>query len=453
MRRFKIYLLVLISLTRLSAQNEASKWYFGVNAGLDFMTSPPTILTNGQMNAWEGCTAISDPAGNLLFYSDGSTIWNAAHLPMANGTGLAGLNTSTQSGIIIKQPGNSNIYFIFTLMGNLIGGLTYSRIDMSLAAGMGSVTVKNAVLYPGACAEKLAATKHCNGQDVWVLSHDNNNTNFRAFLITSAGVSTVSIISSVGSTHLSYHGQMKISSNGRKVGVALQYVSSIFELFDFNPATGVVSNCIPLTPSAISFNASYGCEFSPDGTKFYGTADGKIFQWDLCAGSNTNIIQSEYTVSNGGEFSLQVAIDGKIYGTRQADSSLSVIHNPDLAGSACNYVFSGQFVSPKTTYWGLPNFMSSYLKKVKSFDMLIDSADCQKIHFSQPCTPAPGPNSITWSFGDPASGLNQSTISNPTHQFSGAGTYTIRLIMYYNCGSDTVIKQIVLPGVPTIQKP
>jgi PKD repeat protein len=321
---------------------------------------------------------------------------------------------------------------------------------MSLAAGMGSVTVKNAVLYSGACAEKLAATKHCNGQDVWVLSHDNNNTNFRAFLVTSAGVSTLAVISPVGSTHISYHGQMKISPNGRKVGVALQYVSNIFEVFDFNSATGVLSNCIGLTPSVISFNSSYGCEFSPDGSKFYGTMDGKIFQWDLCAGSNSNIIQTEYAFAIAGPFSLQLAINGKIYATRQADSSLGVINNPDLAGPACNYVHSGQFVSPKVSYWGLPNFMSSYFKKAKEFDLYIDSADCQKIHFFKPCTPLPGPTSIAWNFGDPASGANQSTASNVTHKFSSGGIYTVRLIMYYSCSSDTVIKQIIIPNVPAI---
>ena len=450
MRHFKIYFLFIASVIKLSAQNEASKWYFGVNAGLDFMTSPITILTNSQMNSWEGCSAISDQAGNLLFYSDGNTIWNSTHSPMANGTGLAGLNTSTQSSIIIKQPGNSNIYFIFTLMGNLIGGLSYSTIDMNLAAGMGSVTVKNSVAYSGTCTEKLAATKHCNGQDIWVVSHDNNNTNFRAFLITTTGVSSVAVVSSIGSTHLSYHGQMKISPNGRKLGVSLQYVTNVFEVFDFNSATGVVSNCIPLTPSTIWYNSSYGCEFSPDGTKFYGTSDGKIFQWDLCAGTNSNIIQTEYNVSNGGEFSLQVASNGKIYGTRQADSSLSVIHNPNLAGSACNYAFSGQIVSPKTTYWGLPNFVSSYFKKVKEFDFSIDSVDCQKIHFFKPCTSSPGPMSFLWDFGDQSSGFNQSSTANPIHQFSGAGTYTVQLIMYYNCGSDTVTRQIIVPNVPTI---
>jgi hypothetical protein len=451
MRRLRIYFLVLISLTTLSAQNEASKWYFGVNAGLDFMTSSPSILTNGQMTAGEGSTAIADAAGNLLFYSDGGTIWNSAHVPMANGTGLTGSSAATQSGIIVKQPGNSNIYFIFTLMHNLIGGLRYSTIDMSLAAGMGSVTVKNTLLYAGPCVEKLAATRHCNGQDIWVVSHDNNNTNFRTFLVTSAGVNTMAVVSAVGSSHWLYHGQMKISPNGRKLAVAYGFYSTPFEVFDFNTTTGSVSNPILLTPPIAAAAAlNYGCEFSADGTKFYGsTADYYITQWDLCAGSPSAISQSQFTFAPGGAMSLQLAPNGKIYIARPA-STQGVINNPDLAGSACNYVYSGQSVAPNMGWWGLPNFMSSYLKKVRPFDYTIDSTDCQKIHFFKPCTPLPGPTSIAWNFGDPASGANQSTASNVSHKFSNGGIYTVRLIMYYSCSSDTVIKQIIIPNVPAI---
>ena len=47
MKKIKIILpLILIFYSTLFfAQNEFSKWYFGNNAGLDFATNPPTILT------------------------------------------------------------------------------------------------------------------------------------------------------------------------------------------------------------------------------------------------------------------------------------------------------------------------------------------------------------------------------------------------------------------------
>jgi hypothetical protein len=85
-KSFLLATLCFLGLAGIS-QNESAKWYFGATAGLDFM-GPPTILTNGMMNPWEGCASISDAAGNLLFYTDGLSVWNKTHVIMANGTGL-----------------------------------------------------------------------------------------------------------------------------------------------------------------------------------------------------------------------------------------------------------------------------------------------------------------------------------------------------------------------------
>ncbi len=47
MKKIKIIstLFLIFNSTLIFSQNEFSKWYFGSSAGLDFATSPPTILT------------------------------------------------------------------------------------------------------------------------------------------------------------------------------------------------------------------------------------------------------------------------------------------------------------------------------------------------------------------------------------------------------------------------
>ena len=47
MKKIKIIstLLLIFNSSLFFSQNEFSKWYFGSSAGLDFATSPPTILT------------------------------------------------------------------------------------------------------------------------------------------------------------------------------------------------------------------------------------------------------------------------------------------------------------------------------------------------------------------------------------------------------------------------
>lgn len=67
-------------------QGEANNWYFGQNAGLSFNTTPPTALIDGQIDTLEGCTTISDATGQLLFYTDGITVWDRFHNVMQNGT-------------------------------------------------------------------------------------------------------------------------------------------------------------------------------------------------------------------------------------------------------------------------------------------------------------------------------------------------------------------------------
>src|SRR5436190_14368 len=79
--------------------------------------------------------------------------------------------SSTQSSFIVKKPGGSNLYYVFTsncfglnnVPANPVLGVYYSIVDMNLAAGSGSVILKNALLQAPPVAEKLVGTKHCNG--------------------------------------------------------------------------------------------------------------------------------------------------------------------------------------------------------------------------------------------------------------------------------------------------
>ena len=132
--------------------------------GLILATSPPTVLTNGSMFTYYSCSSISDASGNILFYTDGATVWDQTHAIMANGTGLLGNggSSSSQGSIIAKQPGSTTLYYIFTTSNNWnnTNGFNYSIVDMSLAAGMGSVTVKNSNLSSGYTSGRLTATKH-----------------------------------------------------------------------------------------------------------------------------------------------------------------------------------------------------------------------------------------------------------------------------------------------------
>lgn len=55
-------------------------------------------------------------------------------------------------------------------------------------------------------------------------------------------------------------------------------------------------------------------------------------------------------------------------------------------------------------------------------------------------TTNPTPSSWSWTFGDPASGVsNTSTLQNPTHVFSAAGDYTVTLLVSGGSTSNQVV--------------
>ena len=413
------------------------------------MSSPPLLLTNSAMNTIEGCASIANAAGNLLFYTDGVTVYDQTHTAMANGTGLLGNNSPCQSAIIIKKPGSATLYYIFTVQGiSGAAGLNYSIVDMSLSSGNGSVTVKNAGLYNSGCAEKITATKHCNGIDFWIVTHDFNSTNIRAHLLTSVGMVTTAVLSSIGpSVGPPYSlGCLKFSPNGRKLGMTDYY--GYVDLFDFDNNTGTASNWISL----LTGYPSYGCEFSPDGSKFYAGSFGSttMRQWNLCAGSNTAIVASQYTIVAGNPWSMQLASNGKIYVARNG-SDLGIIHNPNGLGAACSYSNTGQSIFPRGTVRSIPNMVNSGFKPIPPpFTFTVSNAyGCQSAAFIAPFTVqtytltnciASGYSltGMVWNFGDPLSGTaNTSTLSTPVHAFTNLGTYTTSLILYYSCGGGT----------------
>jgi len=454
MKKFTAFLTYILLLTTSLhfSQNEASKWCFSQYNGLDFSTSPPSVQTCSLNDL--ACASIANGVGNLLFYTNGVSVWNAQHLVMANGALLMGSTSCFQSGLIVKQPGSASVYYIFTLSD--IQGCRYSIVDMSLAAGLGSVTTKAVLLYQGTLGSQTVA-RHANGNDYWIISQEYQTNNFRAYLLSASGLNNVPVISAIGPVNAQNgsSSSLKMSPIGKKLGISC-YAGSpgYFGLVDFDPNTGILSNLLTLS----SFGASSGsCEFSPDGSKFYANRGGifaHILQWDLCAGSDSAIIASQATVNINpvGTRGIQLAPDGKIYLTIPGSNTLAVINDPNKAGIACNFNLAGPVLN-NSANGTLPQFARHYLKNVPSaFAYTIDTTSCGEAAFSVPCAYQANISAQKWLFGDPASGAaNTSALSSPTHTFSAPGTYTVKLVLDYGSSKDTLTQIIDYPfSVPSL---
>ena len=342
-----------------SSGKEGNIWYFGQNAGLDFNSGNPVALTDGQLNTDEGCATISDKNGDLLFYTDGIIVYNRNHTQMPNGFGLLGHPSSTQSSIIVRKPGSSTIYYIFTVDGATgnNGGLNYSEVDMLLDGGLGNInTNKNIPLIPFTC-EKVTAIKHQNSSDFWIISVEKTTNFIYSFLLTSAGINMTPIITTAQSS-VDGVGYLKGSPDGSRVVLINSLSSNNFELYNFDNATGNLTFQL----QGPGNGAPYGVEFSPNSNLLYISewVGGGLFQFDLLAGSNTSIINSALSIgASGGAGALQLAPDNKIYQSGEGNGFISVINNPNIVGLGSNFNLIGPSLVGASALMGLPNFYSS----------------------------------------------------------------------------------------------
>ena len=399
MKKF-IALLLFLNFAVTYSQQQAANWYFGNNAGIhfDYITDTVTPVNDGRLFTEEGCTSISDSNGDLLFYSNGVIVYNSEHNIMANGTGLKGNQSSTQSAIIIPKPNSENIYYIFTVDTEFSGdpdeGFHYSEVDMNLNSGLGGVTIKNTRLLFNTSEKLSAVLKDCESESIWIVTFAGTNAHlasageinntFYAYEVSDTGVNTTPVVSSFPFNIDERRGYLKFSPDGTKIAVA--NISQGLYLFDFDTDTGIVSNELQIF---IGFNAAtgqpqspYGLEFSPNNqflyvSTFFETSFenfnnpnaqyGALLQYNLLA---PNINASEVVLDSRQVYrtGLQLGPNGKIYRSssrtyEEGDTFLSAINDPNLEGLGCNYQHAALNLGGNLSRQGLPPFIASFFNQ------------------------------------------------------------------------------------------
>lgn len=356
-----LFFLLLYTLPELSspafAQGENNHWRFGSGQGIDFTPAGPVRVT-APLQSQEGCAAVSDAGGNLLFYSDGHKIWDASGAVMPNGSGLLGngqgyyaTGSASQGVAVVKAIGHPGQYYVFVLESDYEiglgspGYLRYSIVDMTLNGGLGDVVSgqKNLVI-DSFMSEVMTVAKgaQCN---YWLLTHRRNSAEYHTFRIDENGVDPAPVIS-VGSLSPFIIGELKLSPDEKIAALLGAGNTSIdIEMASFDRGTGQLSGH-QLMGATVS--GSYGVAFSPDNRKFYYTEAGqKLIQHDLGAYPSMAAILATRTVitpqvSAALMFRMRLGPDGKIYLAKEAfgqgiGPSIARINNPNTAGVACGF--------------------------------------------------------------------------------------------------------------------
>jgi len=378
------------------SQGEHNVWYFGGNAGLDFNNNNGVqALANGSLYQFsiEACATCCNTSGDLLFYTNGVTIWNKNHVTMPNGSGLNGHHSTTQT-IIVPRPNDPNQYFVFTLpkdhssLTNYVA--SYSIIDLTLDGGLGDVTAQKNVPFMTESTEKVTAVAHANGEDYWILLHKRSSGIYVSYLLNSSGLSTTPIESNIGvllsdNDLGAYTGYMKASLSGSIVAAAHGLRGT--EVLKFDNNSGI------FTPWLYIQENHYGVEFSPS-ERFLYASDGIthiLHQFDLNAGTPQQIVNSIVTLGDNSNWighgltALQIGPDSNIYVGKSSYPYLNVINEPNELGTLCSYQEDAIFLNNRSSLHGLPPAMPTFKKIVK--DSVITTNDTFNIQMPNIFTP------------------------------------------------------------------
>ncbi len=452
------YLLILLTFSTLlsvKAQEESRLWYFGENAGLDFRSGTPVALDDGALNTFEGCATISDPSGNLLFYTNGVEVYNARHEMMPNGNSLFGDPSSTQSAVIVPHPGRDSLYYVFTTDPAFPRGtgITYSIVNMNENEGLGDVISKNNDLLR-VTVEKVAATPMADEVGFWIIGYQSSFQNgrvrgYHAFGFTAEGLNdSVPVISEVGA-NMNHRGTLKISPFGNWLAAANQgRPDEVLELLPFDNSTGKVGTPVfNLTNVLDGGDGPYGVEFSATEQYLYVTERtdhtrsptyNRVYQFDISSADQSTIQGSMYmldSIVNYNVGAVQMGPDGKIYMALQGSDSLGVIQFPDQQGAACGYLKNGVFLGGRKSLQGLPSFEASIASPTKMKVPNICLGDAAAFDYN---TSISGVDSIGWNFGD---GSNETIIpfgAEVSHVYNAAGQYLVTADFYFSGSRQTI---------------
>ncbi len=446
----------------------AQDWRFGYSARILFNSNPPVGAPNSQLFSDDGCISITDATGQTLFYTSGENLYNRNNVVMSNGNNLRGSQAATQSVLAIPYPGQASQHLLFTLgRTSDTMGLNYSLIDMTLAGGLGGIVTgqKNIQLLVGAptnlLTEKMAATRHCNNQDFWVVVHRYNSNEFIVYPVTSTGVGTP-ILQQVGTAHTpalatsplrAQKGYMVFSPDGRKLALTLNGPNSnnLIEVYDFDKNTGTISNPLRLP----AMGGEYGLAFSPDNGKLFvsggvdttiGSNIGsknhlRVFNMVARNPETTGEIVQQQVLSDSRRFAaLQNGPDGRIYAVLTLTDALNSINSPNTPP----YQFTDSTVYPinGTTRRGLPNFVNDEfsLPFVANFSYEFTCIGQPMQFYDSSLANA---RTWFWEFGDGSTTNDTSTAKFPTWTYGAPGTYTVTLIAGDGCGNrDTIVKNV-----------
>ena len=436
---FFVFLTLSISVSAQSVTE--THWYFGNSAEnliFDGNGRNAYLQTNQATSfGMGGASVITDQiTGNLLFYSDGTQIFDAGHNLLTNAlSGNPSINVAVASA---PDSGNPGQYYFFSNAYNLpTNEIQYTIVDANVV-GNGSAMFSNGavssmnnstgLINP---SEGMLIVPEGDGINFWLISQDRTTFEYRVTQINPLGIGATTRFDFTSSAVGAEISHFSFNANSSFLAVAPKTANRNVRILSFDIMTGSLSFEREILNTGFDDGQGesvYDVEWSNDGSKLYlsrfgsGATDGNIYQYDLTNADDP--IQSILTTPIHRSYGLQRGIDGRIYHLHQITNTSNIaigrINQPDSLISVIDYV--EQVFSENFAGFQFPNFSAAYGFTFTTLDFTyLDSCQNGNTKFFPLVNPAP--QHYSWDFSGGSTSNNLAPIIN----FSMPGMYHVEL--------------------------
>ncbi|PIB34394.1 hypothetical protein BFP72_02620 [Reichenbachiella sp. 5M10] len=444
-----------------------NQWYFGEMAGIDFNDPAGTsaITDANLINSPQGASSVSDLNGELLFYTDGVTVWNKEHQVMLNGDNIGGDNTSMQGVMIMPLPGDTTTFYIFTsdpVYGDNTYDMRYTVVDMRRDLMRGAVVQKNMPFFTNS-SERMTGLGL--GQNMsWLITHEYGNNQFRSYRLLPSGIGEP-ITSSAGSVlrfdeEKNATAELQVAQSGNYIAMAVQETTENFiELFEIDSLTGGVEQIAKIDIEEPVPALIYGVEFSSGTERLYVSTNSngsKLLQYDLdsiqAPTAEADIMASKFELGANATLqygALQTGADGIIYLAIDGQTAVGTINSPAADDMSAGFVEDGFDLEGRTSRLGLPNFAQTVpLVAMEPGIAYTNACLGQETVFDGTGTSII--DTYLWTFDDGT----LADVEDTVHTYNLADTYNVTLQVVNRCGLDTTFTAAVpvfaIPSAPTV---
>ncbi len=475
---FWLLIFILNNYSIIAQSKRANKFYYPYGYFQSFQGDSLIIENQSRFSGCEATAAICDTNGNLLLYTNNETIWNSNHQIIVNGYNFRSCRFFTQGALFVPFSSNTNKYYIvypdtrrddpnitncnpyvcLDLFPNN-GRLWLSIIDLSTNNGTGAIIDKDREVYGNrSIVGVLAATKHANKKDTWLLTVDTLKKQVVALLLTDCGVIDT-VYSNPYTLNALNQMNIHLSPDGNYFYMPFYFGDknnsySYTSLYSFNTTTGKINHLFNLNKYFYDFDC-----FSTDGKYLFSRPfinNHTLIRYDLSSNDSITIMQTEVNFGGNSKTELYYLPNGNLcqFAYDNGINNYIIINNlssnPPLQTIKPISVPNLFFLSISN-----PNFISNYFDptfkeyvygqvQVNHNRVCVGGETFFKASKLPPATP------YHWEIYEGNTLVktiyNQDSI---THTFSKAGDYVTKLWIDFSCIPDSVIlRDVIVDSFP-----